>query len=99
MMTIETKPANVEQEMRNAFKVFDKDNSGTISADEIAQVMKTFGQTLSDEELQFMIQEVDKNGDGTIDCMFKCHVNLKGFMEIRANVILDEEFVHFCMEK
>jgi len=54
--------------MRNAFGVFDKDNSGTISADEIAQVMKTFGQQLTDEELQFMIQEVDKNGDGMIDC-------------------------------
>jgi len=68
MMTVETKPANIEQEMRNAFKVFDKDNSGTISADEIAQVMATFGQNLSEDELQFMIQEVDKNGDGTIDC-------------------------------
>jgi Ca2+-binding EF-hand superfamily protein len=68
MMTVETKPANVEQELRNAFRVFDKDNSGTISADEIAQVMSTFGQNLSDDELQFMIQEVDKNGDGTIDC-------------------------------
>jgi len=67
MMTVETKPANIEQEMRNAFKVFDKDNSGTISADEIAQVMATFGQNLSEDELQFMIQEVDKNGDGTID--------------------------------
>jgi calmodulin len=75
MMTIQTKPANVEQEMRNAFAVFDKDNSGTISADEIAQVMKTFGQQLSDEELQFMIQEVDKNGDGTIDCTFQRYTN------------------------
>jgi len=67
MMTMETKPANIEQEMRNAFRVFDKDNSGTISADEIATVMATFGQHLSADELQFMVQEVDKNGDGTID--------------------------------
>ncbi|TVY22989.1 Calmodulin [Lachnellula hyalina] len=69
MMTMEMKPANIEQEMRNAFKVFDKDNSGTISADEIATVMATFGQNLSKDEVQFMVEEVDKNGDGTIDCM------------------------------
>jgi calmodulin len=68
MMTVETKPVNFEEEMRSAFRVFDKDNSGTISGDEIAKVMKTFGENLSDEELKIMLQEVDKNGDGTIDC-------------------------------
>lgn len=68
-MTMEQKPANIEQEMRNAFRVFDKDNSGTISADEIATVMATFGQNLSKDEVQFMVEEVDKNGDGAIDCM------------------------------
>ncbi|TVY84838.1 Calmodulin [Lachnellula suecica] len=73
MMTLNAKPANIEQEMRNAFAVFDKDNSGTISADEIATVMATFGQNLSHDELQFMISEVDKNGDGTIDCMYTSH--------------------------
>jgi len=67
MMTAETKPSNIEEEMRNAFRVFDKDNSGTISGDEIAQVMATFGQNLTEDELKFMISEVDKNGDGHID--------------------------------
>jgi calmodulin len=70
MMTIETKPVNFEEEMRSAFKVFDKDGSGTISGDEISKVMKTFGENLTDEELKIMLQEVDKNGDGSIDCKF-----------------------------
>jgi calmodulin len=35
MMAVETKPANFEQEMLAAFKVFDKDSSGTIDAHEI----------------------------------------------------------------
>jgi calmodulin len=70
MMAVEAKPANFEQEMRSAFRVFDKDNSGTISSDEIAQVMLSFGEKLSDEELRLMIKEIDKNGDGTIDCMY-----------------------------
>ncbi|PBP19189.1 calmodulin [Diplocarpon rosae] len=67
MMSIKTKPANVEDEMRSAFNVFDKDGSGTISVEELGALMKTFGENLSDEDLKTMIQEVDKNGDGSID--------------------------------
>jgi Ca2+-binding EF-hand superfamily protein len=51
MMTVETKPANFKQEMLAAFKVFDKDSSGTIDAHEISKVMESFGEKLSDEEL------------------------------------------------
>jgi calmodulin len=67
-MTMVAKPSNFEEEMRSAFKVFDKDGSGTISKEEMAQVMKKFGEDLSSEDLDIMLQEVDKNGDGTIDC-------------------------------
>ncbi|KAG4436631.1 EF-hand [Leptodontidium sp. 2 PMI_412] len=67
MMSIKTKPSNADDEMRSAFNVFDKDGSGTISVDELGQLMKTFGENLSDEDLKVMIQEVDKNGDGHID--------------------------------
>jgi calmodulin len=37
MMTVETKPANFEQEMLAAFKVFDKDSSVTIDAHGISK--------------------------------------------------------------
>lgn len=70
MMTVEMKPVNVEAELKSAFAVFDKDGSGTISGDEIAKVMKSFGENLTDEELKIMLQEVDKNGDGHIDCEY-----------------------------
>lgn len=92
MMTIVAKPANFEEEMRSAFKVFDKDGSGTISKDEMAQVMKLFGDALTNEDLDVMLQEVDKNGDGTIDC------KLPQFLLklIAANLLAtDEEFVNF----
>ena len=68
MMTTETRAVDFEAEMRSAFKVFDADGSGTISAEEIRRIMSSFGENLSDEELNSMIREVDKNGDGTIDC-------------------------------
>lgn len=69
-MSIKAKPANVEDEMRSAFNVFDKDGSGSISVDELGALMKTFGENLTDDDLKTMIQEVDKNGDGSIDCAY-----------------------------
>ena len=69
MMTASpTKAPDFGQEMLQAFKVFDMNNSGTISATEIHRVIGSIGQKVSDEELQCIIQEVDKNEDGTIDC-------------------------------
>lgn len=70
MMTTVAKPSTFEEEMRSAFKVFDKDGSGTISKEEMAQVVSMFGDSLTSEDLDTMLKEVDKNGDGTIDCEF-----------------------------
>jgi calmodulin len=68
MMTAPTRDIDFEAEMKSAFKVFDLDGSGTISLDELRRVMKSFGEMLTEDELDSMIKEVDKNGDGTIDC-------------------------------
>ncbi|XP_052766857.1 calmodulin-beta-like, partial [Mya arenaria] len=56
-----------EEEMREAFKVFDTDGSGTITVDELKQVMQNLGEKLTKEELDEMIREADKDGDGEID--------------------------------
>lgn len=45
--------------------MFDKDNSGTISADEIRQVLGS-DTTMSIQSINDMIKEVDENGDGEI---------------------------------
>jgi len=67
MMKTPAKDIDMETEMKAAFKVFDRDGSGTISLDELRNVMKSFGEILTDDELDSMIKEVDKNGDGSID--------------------------------
>lgn len=51
--------------LQTAFKMFDKDGGGTISTDEIKQVL-SFGQSLDEEVIQQIIQQVDANGDGEI---------------------------------
>lgn len=49
-------------ELREAFSLFDKDGSGTISNDELEVVMKSLGQNPTQSELKKMIQEVDVDG-------------------------------------
>ena len=53
------------EKLQAAFKMFDKDGSGLISADEIKEVLG-FGQTLSEEAVNKIIKQVDENGDGEI---------------------------------
>ncbi|PXF47369.1 Calmodulin [Gracilariopsis chorda] len=67
LMARKMKTQDSEAEIIEAFKVFDKDNSGKISADELRQVMNNLGERLSDAEVEEMIREADTNGDGEID--------------------------------
>jgi calmodulin len=59
-----------EEELREAFKVFDKDGNGLISASELMHVMTCLGEKLTKEEVDQMIREADIDGDG--------HVNYDG---------------------
>ena len=53
------------EKLQAAFKMFDKDGSGLISADEIKEVLG-FGQSLTEEAVNNIIKQVDENGDGEI---------------------------------
>lgn len=56
-----------EEELIEAFKVFDKDGSGFITASELKQVMIELGEILTDEEVEEMIREACVDGDGQIN--------------------------------
>ena len=68
MMARKMKDTDSEEEIREAFKVFDRDNNGFISAAELRHVMTSIGEKLTDEEVDEMIREADQDGDGRIDC-------------------------------
>ncbi|KIY01224.1 uncharacterized protein Z520_02776 [Fonsecaea multimorphosa CBS 102226] len=55
------------QAYQDVFALFDKDGSGTITAQELGEIMKSLGQNPSDSELQDMINEVDVDRSGSID--------------------------------
>lgn len=68
MMARKMKDTDSEDEIREAFKVFDRDNNGFISAAELRHVMTSIGEKLTDDEVDEMIREADQDGDGRIDC-------------------------------
>ena len=53
--------------IREAFNLFDKDSDGTIDLHEMKAVMNDLGRTVSEEELEEMMEEVDTDGNGSID--------------------------------
>lgn len=56
-----------ENDLVEAFKVFDKDQDGSITQDELRSVMANLGQKLTSQELDEMIKEADTDGDGKIN--------------------------------
>ncbi|KAG5720450.1 hypothetical protein E4T56_gene7114 [Termitomyces sp. T112] len=54
-------------EFREIFALFDKDDDGTITQEELGIVMRKLGQTPTDNDLRELIREVDTNNNGTID--------------------------------
>jgi hypothetical protein len=67
-------PCDSEAELKDAFKVFDKDDNGFISAAELRHVMTNLGEKLTDDEVDEMIREADTDGDGQVDYKGECTV-------------------------
>ncbi|KAG8079717.1 hypothetical protein GUJ93_ZPchr0007g3750 [Zizania palustris] len=55
------------QEIKEAFDLFDTDNSGTIDAKELNVAMRALGFEMTEEQINQMIADVDKDGSGSID--------------------------------
>lgn len=55
-----------EKEFREIFNLVDRDKGGSISKVELAQLMDTLAINASQQEIDLMILEIDKNNDGEI---------------------------------
>ncbi|KAL7081157.1 hypothetical protein ACP275_14G021700 [Erythranthe tilingii] len=76
-------------EFQSAFNVFDKDGDGCINIEELGIVMRSLDQNPTEKELRDMINEVDSDGNGTID--FDEFLNLMVAKEkMQAKDVLNE---------
>jgi len=55
-----------QEELMLAFKIFDADDSGTISAQELRDKLTTLGERMTDEEVDELLAECDADGSGSI---------------------------------
>ena len=83
MMARKMKDTDSEEEIREAFRVFDKDGNGFISAAELRHVMTNLGEKLTDEEVDEMIREADIDGDGQVNYEGKNFIIISFFQVIR----------------
>ncbi|WMV56544.1 hypothetical protein MTR67_049931 [Solanum verrucosum] len=88
LMAWNMKDTDSEKELKEAFRVFDKDQNRFISAAELRHVMTNLGEKLTDEEVDEMIREADMDGDGQI--------NYDEFVKV---MMANEELVSMEVEK
>lgn len=66
IMTVKMMERDPIEEMRKAFKLFLDGENDKIGLKELRRVAKELGENMTDDELQDMIDEADRDGDGEI---------------------------------
>jgi len=57
----------LKKELREAFKIFDKEGNGYIDNDRLREILRELDPRLTEENLDDIVEEVDTDGSGTLD--------------------------------
>ena len=66
MMQTKMGERDSREEIIKAFRLFDDDDTGKISFRNLKRVAMELGESITDEELQEMIDEADRDGSGEV---------------------------------
>lgn len=66
-MMSQSKAKGHQAELRQAFRLFDSDDDGFITFEDLKRVMRVTGENLSDRELKDMFTKADINRDNLVD--------------------------------
>ena len=67
MMSLYTGAGDIEENIIDVFKLFDKNLDGKIGCEEICHVFGKIGLNLNAEQGQKLVTEADKDGDNCLD--------------------------------
>ena len=67
LMARNSPDTQTEDEVINAFRVFDKEGNGLIATAELKHIMMTIGDKMTEAEADEMIHEADIDDDGVIN--------------------------------
>ncbi|XP_014512031.1 calmodulin isoform X2 [Vigna radiata var. radiata] len=67
VMARKMKQSEAEDELKEAFRLFDQDQDGYISPTELLSVMRNIGEKITEKELVEMIRVADLDGDGRLN--------------------------------
>merc|ERR1711998_688967 len=67
MMTGKMGEKDTREDIEKVFKLFDDDDTNKISFRNLARVAEELGENIDDEELQDMINQADRDGDGEVN--------------------------------
>merc|ERR1712150_408149 len=66
MMQKKLKSSQNDEQIEEAFHIFDLDGDGFLDAKEINNIMENLGLNLNDQQIDDMIKEADEDKDGKI---------------------------------
>ncbi|KAI8014271.1 putative calcium-binding protein CML29 [Camellia lanceoleosa] len=76
-LSAETETLSHVSRLVEAFRAFDSDNDGSITAAELRGIMSSLGYNPSEEDVEAMMQKGDKNKDGVL--------SIEEFLEMNTN--------------
>ncbi|XP_023242469.1 troponin C isoform X1 [Centruroides vittatus] len=64
---IEEDTEAMQEELREAFRMYDKSGNGYINVSDLREILRALDDKLTEDELDEMIAEIDTDGSGTVD--------------------------------
>jgi len=64
---IEDDEEQMKEELKEAFRIYDRDGQGYITTDVLKEILREIDSTLTEEDLDNIIEEVDDDASGTLD--------------------------------
>ena len=64
---IEDDEEQMKEELKEAFRIYDKEGQGFITNDVLKEILREIDSSLTEDDLDNIIEEVDEDGSGTMD--------------------------------